>query len=410
MLVIVSDFRYIHLMGIESILKKPITRRKAIQGAILAGGVGIYLVGRSIPEIPKVFHPISSLNDLLGFKTLPPEFAVDPALAVITPNHPFLWRHIDSKERIDQEIEKASKLPTRADRVILRIFLDDKVEPQLGRYRYDLIDKVVKLAERVDLQIDFFDAYNLLHSDRPSLSYGVREPSSPYLGGREGRSIQDRKLAFFADPAMIEAFRNRVYEIGGRLKNIPGFKVISIGNEFDAPPALLNNWLERVLPVFKDISSGRPIIPGVADPTLIDEERLHPLGLTANTIHIYPNLLGSNLETIMARYLSDKHTRVMPLVCQEIGYPRLPGDIAYDWLSAQFLNSTLLRFVELNQKDGWIRPIITGVGPWKLATENEAEESDGHEIAPDEMPQTLGVLWTWHNIIEKSTFLANNVV
>lgn len=373
------------------------SRRRFLLGAGVLAVTSV--TGIKLKDIPQTFHPISDLDQLLGFRVLPTEFAVPSYLAGIVPNHPFLWEHVDSPEKIQKEILKAEQMQTR----LIRVFLDDRVEPSPGDYRLDMLDKLARLAEQIDLQVDLFDAYNLLHSDRPSLFYPVHEPTSPYLG-RLGRSLTERKQAFFTDPEMLDFFQKRIFRFVNHLKGVKGIKVWSVGNELEAPEEALTLWYSKVLPVIREADPERPIISGVADPNLLDEGILQPLGLSANTIHIYP---GGNLDEIMTRY-QNRHARYVPLVCQEIGFPRLPGYIAYDWLYSQFLNRTLLRFVEINQPDGWIRPIVTGVGPWKLTA--DAKDSDGHEIHPDELPRAMGRLWAWNDIVEKSIAPASNAV
>lgn len=370
------------------------------------------LLGIKAKGLPETFFPIADLDQLLGFRVLPPEHPVDANLTGILPNHPLLWMHANSKEKIDHELEKLRKIPTR----LIRTFLDDRVEPALGKYRFDYLDLVAKLGEEVSLEVDLHDAFNILHSEKLNNSYASHESTSPYLGKRDGRGLEERRIAFFQDPSIIEATQNRFYTIVSYLKGVRGIKAWCVGNEFEAAGDVLNNWYAQMLPVIQEADSTRPILSGVADPNSIDEERLKPLGLSANTIHIFPepqiliggnlsNILGSNLERKMKSYLSD-HRRVLPLVCQEIGFPRLPGDFAYDFLFSRFLNAALLCFIEVNQKDGWIRPLATGLGPWKFAAEEK--ESDGHEIVPDEIPETLSTFWSWNEIMEKANSPSSN--
>lgn len=387
----------------EDLTPRGRSRRRFLLGAGVLAVTSV--AGIKLKDIPQTFHPISDLDQLLGFRVLPTEFAVPPYLAGIVPNHPFLWEYADSPEIIQKEILKAKQMPTgrQMPTESIRALLDDRVEPNPGDYRLDKLDKVARLAEQIDLQVDLFDAYNLLHSDRPSLSYPSHEPTSPYLGSA-GRSLTERKQSFFTDPEMLDFFQKRIFRFVNHLKGVKGIKVWSVGNEFEASKETLTLWYSKVLPVIREADPVRPIISGVADPNLLDEGILQPLGLSANTIHIYP---GGNLDEIMTRY-QNRHARHIPLVCQEIGFPRLPGDIAYDWLYSQFLNYTLLRFIEINQPDGWIRPIVTGVGPWKLTA--DVKESDGYEIYPHELPRVMGKLWTWNDIVEKSIAPASNAV
>lgn len=379
--------------------ERTLTRRRFTIGA--AAATAAFVLGLKVSEPSRAVLPISSLNQLRGFDVLPFTLSVAPVLAGITPNHPWLWEQIDSREKIDKELEKAGKMPTK----LIRIFLDDRVEPALGRYQRGFFDKVAMLSERVDLQVDLFDAYNLLHSDRPSLSYSSKEPTSPYLGRKEGKSLTDRKRNFFQDPAMVEAFQKRVFTLVSHLKDARGIKVWSVGNEFEAPTEVLSDWYAKILPVIREIDDRRPVVAGVADPTLLDEGRLAPLGLSANTIHIYPDIVNRSLEKIMDRYIN-AHSSTVPLICQEIGFPDFPGNIGHDWLYSQFLNQALLNLVEVNQRDSWVRPLVAGLGLYRLSTGEE--EPDGHEIIPDELPETMSVVWRWNEIMEKANFPSSN--
>jgi len=328
---------------------------------------------------------IKNLNVILP-ERLPPN-----ELIGINLNAPFLWREVNSPEKIKKAIENAYQFKART----IRVFINDDFEPKLGEYRYEVLEKIGRLAQEYPLQVDLFDAFSLFHSNKLNLVYGSFPLSSPYLG-----------VDFFADKS-LEIFLKRVRRIISYLNHVPGIVAWSVANELEVPHTekekareILTGWYEEVIKTIRSLDPKRPILSGVADPTLLDEERLKACGLTANTIHLYPN----PFKNLLKSYYQPKHKKILPLICQEIGFPsRVLGvsfDFFYDKLLSRYLTNNLLSFFKIDEKKGLITPEITSIGVWRLSFEGDLHQ-DGFELIPKNIPLTIKTLHFWSEIVEK---------
>lgn len=369
-------------------VSRGITRREfLIGGAFL--GVGFLGSKWGVERITNSFSPSLDLEKLKDFTILPPEFPTPSELVGINLNAPFLWQEVDSPEKIERAIKNASQFGARS----IRVFINDEFEPELGNYQFEVLDKIKKLAQKFPLQVDLFDAYPLFHASDFNPVYGSSSFSSPYLV---------EKVNFFTDKSIQETFLKRVKVVVEYLNHHPGILAWSVANELTPPvqtkeraKEILTSWYEKVITEIRKIDKERPILSGVANPTLLDEEKLKQCGLTANTLHLYP-FLGKE-DT-----LSTQSRRSLPLVCQEVGFPsQIFGFsflFAHDELFSRYLSRHLLSFIEINEKERWLRPKVTSIGLWRLTFEDDSHQ-DGFGLTPEKLPQTLKVLQNWKEIL-----------
>ena len=380
------------------------SRREFIIGSAFLGA-SLFASKWSVEKVTQNFSPTPNLEEFKGFTVLPPEYLTPPEITGINLNSPFLWREVDSPQKIEKAIQNANQFGART----LRVFINDEFEPELGNYHFKVLEKVEKLAQRFPLQVDLFDAYPLLHANKFNLTHGSSFLSSPYLSVGKEKSLAQRQLDFFTDETIRKIFLKRVKEIIGRLNHVPQVVAWSVANEL-APPVgtkeearkMLSHWYEKVIITIRQIDKERPIISGVADPTLLDEKRLKESGLSANTIHLYPNLTDSVGSAF--KLYQTQHQKALPLVCQEIGFPSqilgLSFSFAHDELFSRYLSHSLSHFVEINKKERWLRPKVTSIGLWRLTFEGDSHQ-DGLGISPEKLPQTLKILQTWEKTIRK---------
>lgn len=378
--------------------KEKLSRREfLITGAF--AGAGFLAIKWDVEKVAQNFSPTFNLEKLKDFTVLPPEFPTPSKLVGINLNAPFLWQEVDSPEKIERAIENANQFGART----IRVFVNDEFEPELEDYHFEVLEKIEKLAQKFPLQVDLFDAYPLLHASDFNPVYGSSSLSSPYLVIKEKTLIQ-QQLDFFTDKSIEKIFLRRVKEIIGSLNHVPGIAAWSVANEL-APPTqtgkrakeILTSWYEKVVTEIRKIDKERPILSGVADPTLLDEERLKACGLSANTIHLYPDLTENAF-----RLYQTNHKRVLPLICQEIGFPSKIFDFSFssihDELFSRFLSHNFSSFFEINEKEKWLKPKITSISLWHLSFPGDSHR-DGFELTPENLPKTLKVLQNWKKIL-----------
>ncbi len=382
-----------------------LNRRELITlGGLAAAGVVTAPLAREIKKlIGENFEPVGNLEALLDFTVLPPKIPTPPELRGIIMNSPFLWQYIGIPDATDQAIENARAFGSKA----IRVFINDTYQPELSHFEPWVLDDIKVLTEKFPLMVDLFDAYPLLHSNKPNAIYGSWPLTSPYLVKTKGRSLIDQQMAFFVDPALVEIFLNRVRSIVGSLKSS---RVVawSVANELIPPVGtpeekreILTTWYEKVLREIRRLDQNRSIVSGVADPTLLDEQRLKTAGLTANTIHLYPDPGGlDNLIRILA-----SHRECLPWIIQEIGFPAQAWGVQLgslrDELLASFLVHRLLRFIRVDEKKRTVKPESESLGIWRLTFEGDWH-NDGFSVSPQSLPKTTKILKTWQSMVLKN--------
>jgi hypothetical protein len=271
-----------------------------------------------------------------------------------------------------------------------RVFLDDRFEPSIGNYQMGYLDQVASLSRRMPITLDLFDGYHLLHKS---------EPDSPYLG-KGSRNLYERQMDILIDEEVQRAYLKRTSTIVDRLKDEPGILAWGLANELNlnrnqyadvARPGTLSSFhtklFDRQIQTILSLDDKRPILIGVDDPNLVDEEELSKFdGRVFNTIHVYPT---TEHEEMISNYLSNEH--LLPLVCQEVGFSRAllrQEDGQYDSVLAGYLKNI---FTKLD-------PYIVAFGPWRL-TGNGDSHSDGYEINPMEMSETLETIRQVGNLL-----------
>lgn len=380
-----------------------LNRRELITlgGLAVAGVVTAPLAWEIKKLIGGNFEPVGNLEALLDFTVLPPKVLTPPELRGIIMNSPFLWQYTGIPEAIDRAVENANAFESKA----IRVFINDTYEPELSHFEPWVLDSTKALTKKFPLIVDLFDAYSLLHSNKPNATYDSWPLNSPYLVKTKGRSLIDQQLAFFVDPDLVEIFLNRVRSIVGSLKSS---RVVawSVANELIPPVGtpedkreILTTWYEKVLREIRRLDQARPIVSGVADPTLLDEQRLKAAGLTANTIHLYAG--GSdNLIRILA-----SQRKCLPWIIQEIGFPARAYGIQLgslrDELMASFLVDRLLRFIRVDEKKRTVEPRSESLGIWRLSFEGDSHD-DGFQVSPRSLPKTTKVLKTWQSMVLKN--------
>lgn len=371
-------------------VQRGLSRREFLIGGAFLGAS--FLASKwGVEKVAQNFSPTFDLERLKDFTILPPERPAPSELTGINLNVPFLWREVDSPEKIERAIENAQQFDART----IRVFINDEFEPELGDYRFEVLEKIEKLAQKFPLQVDLFDAFSLLRANKFNPVYGSSLLSSPYL-------VAD----FFTDKPIREIFLERVRKIVSQLNHVPKIVAWSVANELkpsartkEEARKVLTDWYEEVIKTIRHLDPKRPILSGVADPTLLDEERLKACGLTANTIHFYPDPTENAF-----RFYQTNYKKVLPLICQEIGFPsKIFGfsfSFAHDELFSRFLSYCFSQFIEINEKEKWLRPNLTSIGLWRLSFEGDPHQ-DGFGLSPEKSPQTLKVLQVWEEIIEK---------
>lgn len=372
-------------------IQRGISRRELLIGGAFLGA-DFLASSWGLERIASNLFSSPNFEKLKDYTVLPPEFPTPSKLIGINLNAPFLWREVDSPDKIEKAVRNARQFGART----IRVFINDEFELELGDYHLEVLEKIDRLAQKFPLQVDLFDAYPLLCSNKFNPVYGLSSLSSPYLVEKQN---------FFTNQFIQETFLERIRKIVGCLNKTPGIIAWSVANEL-APPVqtrerakkILTDWYEKVIMAIRQIDQKRPILSGVANPTLLDEERLKKSGLTANTIHLYP-FSGSSENILHAQ-----HQKILPLVCQEIGFPsRIFGfsfSFAHDELFSRYLSHNFSSFFEINEKEKWLKPKITSLGLWRLTFEGDFHQ-DGFGIDPEKSPQTLKVLRVWKEIIEK---------
>ena len=355
------------------------------------------------------FTALPTSEELAEYAIIPHEFEkpVPAELKGGIVNCAYLTFHANSPAMLDQIAREAREFGASA----IRVFIGDSFGPVE-------LEKIRRLAEKYPLHIDLFDTFRMLHAAKPSLVLTPQKLDSSYLMGAEtDEDIRERQLAFFTDPEIRMNFINRVKTIVQNLRDAAGIKVWSVANEPEPPiedweekRKILTDWYVEVIKAIREEDHKRPIVSGVADPTLLDEERLKEVGLTANTIHLYPGFGSSSVDAVSHRYMNE-HMRVLPLFCQEIGYYhrvnlQLPARAfsiplpLHDQRLSSFLHGTALRFAQVDTRNQTLKLPFTGIGLWQLDYDNPYHK-DGFEVKPKDVPLTTQTLKTWGEFLLK---------
>lgn len=329
----------------------------------------------------RVFHPLEEPQPNQNSKFL---------ITGIVPNClylPYLPPEVQEKMVENLEACEASAV---------RVFLDDRFEERLGKFNLQYLDQIAQASRRTPITLDLYDGYHLLHK---------KDPDSPYLG-ESSQDLTQRQMGILLDDKTKEAFLQRTAVVVGWLRGEPGIKAWGLANELNlrkrryaraalstgkSLKTLHTDLFESQIQTILSIDRSRPILIGVDDPNLIDEERLSKYqGLVFNTIHVYP---ARENEQIIREYIQTNE-HYLPLVCQEVGYSRslVKGGVhtpeEYDAILARFLSNTLVT----------LYPHITAFGPWRITAPGDSH-SDGYEIDPHMMNETLKVIKTAKEIL-----------
>ncbi|OGE14279.1 hypothetical protein A3B39_00310 [Candidatus Daviesbacteria bacterium RIFCSPLOWO2_01_FULL_37_10] len=323
---------------------------------------------------------------LTGGATLP-KFAISQEISGIIPNCPFLpYEKVEVQERMINNLRlwEAS---------CARVFLDYKFEEKLGEYKGNLLDQIAATSRLIPLTVDLFDAYHALHSSTPS---------SPYLVLKNGRDIYEKQYAIFTDTEVRKALLRRVRVAVTELKDEQGIIAWGLANELNLrkPQHMLlakaqgrtlrevhTDLFEEMIEEILSIDHKRPITIGVDDPNLIDEKRLDKFKHhVVNTIHVYP---GSLHDRIISTYQNGESERILPLICQEVGFSRsmfntgisVPTEPEYDEITSVFFEQTFSKLF----------PYIFAFGPWRISAQGDSH-SDGFEIEPIRHPRSISVI------------------
>ena len=346
-------------------------RRWLLKAGLTVGVAGVaFLAARKFGLVPDI-----------EFKSKNP--GIPATLTGIIPN----CHHLPYVE--DQAVqENLIENIEMTDPVCTRVFLDDRFEPRPGDYQHTQVDKVAKLSRRIQLTVDLFDAYPALHSSKPE---------SPYLVPKLGRDIREKQMAIFTDPEIRHVLARRLKVAVQALKDEPGIKAWGVANELnlrinditrmrDLHTDLFQELIETIL----SVDNSRPIFIGIDDPNLIIEERFtrYPVPII-NTIHVYP--WPSHLKLVYDYRSKEDH--FLPLVCQEIGYPRVYSENGRSVIVTPDYDRTLSQFsIQIfNGLSNDELPAISAWGPWRISAGDDPH-NDGFEIIPAKMPETLATL------------------
>ena len=391
-----------------------LTRRDLFKLAALAGGGYTALRGsQAIGE-----HTLPAWSQDLT--VLPPQVPVPSALLGLSANFPYFYRWIDNSRVMDRFW--ADKEATGIRYVRQFPPSRDAFEPELGSYRFDLLENIPRSAELIPAEFNLIDGYWIFHSEKGDWSYkGKTKPNSAYLKPEYG-SLKDQRLAFFTNDYLIGSFIKRAVEMINYLRGARGIIAFSIGNEIEPPVddlgyarELVTTWYSKVAPPIKEVIGETPILSGLSDPDLLDANEAKKIGLAADTFHVFPHAIIDGKINRLAESLKGR-PRQLPLICQEIGFysrlergrftltiPSEVQDIMFSWM----LDYVFSKFSEVNQIDGWKRGNFGGVGIWRFTFEGNPHD-DGFDFTPRKLPKSLETLFKCDDFLQASS-LASNV-
>lgn len=341
------------------------------------------------------------------------EWAAQPplprALRGISFNVPFGWG--DGPEQVAQTVAAAQS----AGAMIFRELIDDirkPFEPSLGKYNDDVIDQIRGHSKSVSEQsskkiktiISLIDGFYLFRSDQPNpvwvdcswppgqaaMQLGKSELRSPYLRGYrpEDGSPVAAQQAIFIDEEVKDHVKARLRFLVDAFKDTSSICAWEIGNELSVPglspdraQVILTQWYSEMIDTVREIDPERPILLGVAEPWLVDDQLLEQPNIV-NTTHNYIDASGEKLRDL-SDYLHHPK-RKLPVVCQEIGMPSKFGcvGIPSDTMLSRFLPRVIEAGMYQNNRGGWSNH-LGHFGLWQVGT-----HQDGFNVSEASHPYT----------------------
>lgn len=385
--------------------QRHISRRELL---ILGGS--LFLTGMAERPVNEILLPFftqfSPLAEIPKVVT-DTEKAPHPDYIGIGVNSPFCWESEDPMQ-YENLIRKTRKLRAKNIRIIIADQFknspkdnDETFEHYAQRLTIINKDTIFKLRGflkyldssakgEIGITVDLFDGYSLLHSANNIGSYQAKPLSSPYLS--DPKNLLKSQQEFYLDPVIKEQFRARLACLVSNLSDFTVIKGWTVANEMEIkglPEAQakekLTDWYNQAISIIRQFDKyQRPILTGLADPRLINEENIIH-GNIINTFHAYVQKNSSFINAVAHFYFSKKS--IFPLICQEAGIPArfngfpVPDDIALTF----FLHNIIELFTDANSN----ALNLFHMSLWKLESHN-----DNFDLTPETHPNI-------HNFLEK---------
>jgi hypothetical protein len=341
---------------------KEISRRNFLKvlGIGTATAVDLFIFGiEGLNIFEKFENYYTSLDFLDGLKPSP--YPLPESLRGITLNSPFLWKRDNDYVRWVES--QAEKLGAKT----VRVFINDDFEPELGRKNYN--DKVLENIKRIAPQlsgakliVSLFDTYSLLHQDKSNAHYPPSPLSSPYFLESTGQTKAQKQLSIFENQNIKSCLFQRIDYCVRNLNSTEQIAAWEIANEPELDNReLFTDWFKERVDVVRKIDADRPIITGLANPSLIDENQLVGKNVV-NSFHAYPFHLAA--FAALTKYVPKS---ILPLAGLETGIGENQGSVIDYPL---FLFRVLTSVISENT-------LYTGnVGLWKID-----DYTDGYDVS-----------------------------
>jgi hypothetical protein len=358
----------------EKYFDRKLTRREFLIKAGLATGVGLFTLagGWEIAKRIQEENAKELISNLQNNKIIYPTNDIPCQLRGFYSNMVNIYD--SDKATWGKYIREAKELGAKRG----RISISDNYEPELGKYRPEVLDRVADFAGELEesgmgLEIDCFDCYSLGNGTTLNLSYPPIAPTSPYNLTRDINSYRN----FFTDKTLRAYYSNRVNTIMTGIKN-RGVRNIDSWTPANEPmpkyigrdgKEILTEWYKsEAVPAMRSVDNITPVLSGTAKPWDIDFSKIP--GLTANTAHVY---LDFDLNTFNKLIRNTNE----PIVVQEFGtaYQYFNVDVhqskIYDYMSLDLamniLNACLVKKKDRLTGDEYMYARISSYAGWKLA-------------------------------------------
>ncbi len=301
-----------------------ITRRDFLKMTLL--GIGALGGAVLFPEITEAMINASFPDSFEGLRVAP-TFPLPRELQGLLINSPFLWCYPNIQSQTLAHLQSAGTAN-------LRLFADDRIEPNIGKYNTEAVGALQSLHTTIEKQVggspntivSLYDSYGMKIRENPV--YGKNTITSPYCDGSSESYRQ-----FFTEKGLRKSFLQRADMLIDTLGGSSAVGAWEVGNEFVPPEgpdghAIFQDWYLEVMDTIHEKDKTRPIITGVDRPWHLDERDID-IPNVINSIHIYPPFLFGNLHAFL-----HSEGRRLPLFVEETGFPErllgvdLPSSVA----------------------------------------------------------------------------------
>jgi hypothetical protein len=293
-------------------------------------------------------------------------------------NAPYIWtRSEEDREEFFSFLNKIDsqmfRINPENDKHILQPTLDE-----LNTNTCDLLKDFLKtVPSDTKVIIPVIDGYELFAFDKWNPIYGRKNSFSPYLTDTSSpQALFKSRINFFKDQKLKDAYKMRAKFFIELAKEFPNV-ILEIGNEVESPLKGRNGinlntaWYEEMFEFYRDEGYDGPLLTGLRDPNLIDNDKFFKKPGFVNTLHHYLGAIENLPKT--------------PIFLEEIGFPNKLFGIKVPDVD-KILTNFIINTLKASVRDGIYR--IYGVMVWQA----DKKHKDNFNFDKEIFPQTTALL------------------